>query len=292
MRSERHPRLWKALFVLFSCGVYVFPAEPGPAAGATAPEGAKPPAEAPEAPGESDLAKKTQNPVASLISVPFQSNFNFGVGPDNGVQYVGNFQPVIPISLSENWNMINRPIVPVLYQPRASAAQGSEWGLGDIQYQAYFSPAKPGKLIWGVGPVLSFPSATEDFLGSEKWSAGPALVALTMHGPWVVGANVTNQWSFAGDEDRPHVNQLFLQPFVNYNMPRGWYLSAAPSMTANWKAESGEKWTVPLGGGIGKIFKLGAQPINMQLQAFGYAEKPRGGPEWALRFQFQLLFPK
>jgi hypothetical protein len=239
---------------------------------------------------ETDLAKKVQNPVANLISVPFQSNFNFGVGPDDGVQYVGNLQPVVPVKLGEAWNVINRPVIPLVYQPRSSDTQGSEWGLGDIQYQAYLSPAKPGKLIWGVGPVLGFPSATDDILGTEKWTAGPAFVALTIQGPWVLGANVLNQWSFAGDSDREHVNQFFLQPFVNFNLPRGWYLTASPAITANWKADSGEKWTVPVGGGVGKLLKLGNQPINLQVQAFGFPEKPKGGPEWALRFQFQLLF--
>lgn len=241
---------------------------------------------------ESDLAKKTQNPVSDLISVPFQNNFNFGVGPDDDLQYILNVQPVIPVRITENWNLINRVIAPFIYQPELAPGFGDEFGLGDIQYQGFFSPANSGSVIWGAGPVVQFPTATDDSLGTEKWSAGPGFVALTIKGPWVFGGLVNNIWSFAGDDDREDVNQMLVQPFVNYNFQGGWYLSSSPIITANWEADDDNTWTVPLGGGAGKIFRIGNQPVNAQLTSYYNVEHPSQGAEWQLRAQIQLLFPK
>jgi hypothetical protein len=238
------------------------------------------------------LAKAAQNPVADLISLPLQNNTNFGVGPGDDVQNVLNIQPVMPVELSENWNLITRTIAPVIYQPELVPGYGSEFGLGDINTTLFLSPAKPGKIIWGVGPVFSFPTASDRVLGTDKWSAGPSAVVLTIRGPWVVGALANNLWSYAGDDDRKDVNQFLLQYFINYNLPKGWYISSAPIITANWKADSGNKWTVPFGGGIGKIFRIGKQPVNAQVQAFYNAVKPDNGPDWTLRLQLQFLFPK
>jgi len=238
------------------------------------------------------LAKAAQNPVADLISLPLQNNTNFGVGPGDDVQNVLNIQPVIPIKMSENWNLITRTIAPVIYQPELVPGYGSEFGLGDINTTLFLSPAKPGKIIWGVGPVFSFPTASDRVLGTDKWSAGPSAVVLTIRGPWVVGALANNLWSYAGDDDRKDVNQFLLQYFINYNLPKGWYISSAPIITANWKADSGNKWIVPFGGGIGKIFRIGKQPVNAQVQAFYNAVKPDNGPDWTLRLQLQFLFPK
>ena len=238
------------------------------------------------------LAKAAQNPVADLISLPLQNNTNFGVGPGDDVQNVLNIQPVMPVELSENWNLITRTIAPVIYQPELVPGYGSEFGLGDINTTLFLSPAKPGKIIWGVGPVFSFPTASDRVLGTDKWSAGPSAVVLTIRGPWVVGALANNLWSYAGDDDRKDVNQFLLQYFINYNLPKGWYISSAPIITANWKADSGDKWTVPFGGGIGKIFRIGKQPVNAQVQAFYNVEKPVNGPDWTLRLQLQFLFPK
>ena len=242
--------------------------------------------------GTQDLAKAAQNPVASMISLPFQNNTNFGVGPGDDTQNILNIQPVIPVKLSENWNLITRTIAPVIYQPELVPGTGSEFGLGDINMTLFLSPAKPGKLIWGIGPALSFPTATDTVLGTDKWSAGPSAVALTMQGPWVVGGLASNLWSYAGDDDRSDVNQFLFQYFINYNLPKGWYVSSAPIITANWEADSGNQWTVPFGGGVGKIFKIGKQPLNAQVQAFYNVEKPDNGPDWSLRLQLQFLFPK
>ena len=247
------------------------------------------------APGSSsteDLAKQTQNPVASLISVPLQSNFNFGVGPNEELQYIMNVQPVVPIGITDDWNVITRPILPIISQPFLAPGVGDTFGLGDMQLQLYLSPAKPGALIWGAGPVFQFPTATDESLGTGRWAAGPAAVALTMQGPWVFGALANNLWSFAGDDERPKVNQLTVQPFVNYNLPDGWYVNSAPIITANWEAEDGDTWTVPLGAGVGKIVRVGKLPINLQLASYYNVVTPEYGAEWQLRFQVQLLFPR
>jgi hypothetical protein len=238
-----------------------------------------------------ELAKETQNPVANLISVPFQNNFNFNVGPNHVTQYNLNFQPVIPISLNEDWNLITRTIVPVINQPSPAHGVPSAFGLGDINPTLFFAPAKATKFIWGVGPTFTFPTATDPLLGNQKWDAGPAVVALIMQGPWVVGALANQQWSFAG-WGHQNVSAFLVQPFVNYNLPKAWYIAAGPIMTANWKADSDNRWTVPLGGGIGKIQKFGKLPINFSLQAFANVVRPNNAPSWQLRFQVQFLFPK
>lgn len=253
-----------------------------------------------------DLAKAAQNPVANMISLPFQNNTNFGYGPDDDVQNILNIQPVWPFSLGPDWNLITRTILPVIYQPDLAfpvkVAPGvveemtvdGAFGLGDLNETLFFSPARPSKVIWGVGPTFTLPTATDDVLGTGKWSAGPAFVVLTMPGDWVLGLLVNNQWSFGGDSDRASVNAMLLQYFVNYNFPDGWYLSSAPINTANWEASSDDRWTVPLGGGVGRIFKAGKQPMNAQVSAYYNVVKPDNVPaaDWQLRIQLQLLFPK
>lgn len=241
---------------------------------------------------ETELAKKTQNPIADLISVPLQSNFNFGAGSKDKMIYILNVQPVVPFHLTEDWNLIARVIMPIINQPSLFPGVGSATGLGDINPSFFLSPAKPGGVIWGIGPTITFPTASDRLLGSGKWSMGPTGVALAIQGPWVFGALLNNQWSFAGWGDKA-VNAFLLQPFVNYNLPDGWYLTSSPILTADWKADrAGDVWTVPLGGGVGKLFRIGKLPVNTQLAAYGNVAKPEFGPDWQLRFQIQFLFPK
>lgn len=259
-------------------------------------EEAKPTADAPASsslPGASEsdasaIAKKLQNPVANLISLPIQWNINTNVGPDKQDQNVINVQPVIPFHPSEEWNLITRTIVPIINTP----VPDWESGLGDIQFSLFASPAKPSKFIWGVGPIFQFPTATDDALGQGKWCAGPSAVGLYMEGPWVFGALVNQIWSFAGDDDRQYVNQMLIQPFINYNMPEGWYLTTSPIITANWEAPSDDQWTVPLGGGVGKVFKVGHQMMNASMQTYYNVVSPDFGPEWTLRFQLTFVFPQ
>jgi hypothetical protein len=248
---------------------------------------------------DEDLRAKTQNPVGSLISLPFENNIDFGTL--DGTAYILNFQPVIPVTVGK-WNLINRVILPIAYVPglvggMPGLPSGSEgdgvFGVGDLNYSVFLSPAEAGKIIWGVGPSITFKSASDDQLGSGKWSAGATAVLLTHPKPWSLGLLVRQLWSFAGDDDRIDVSQFLIQPFVNYNFDGGWFLFSDPSITANWKAKSGQQgWTVPLGLGFGRVFSIGKQPISMRLGIFGNVVRPDFAPKGALKFTVQLLFPK
>jgi hypothetical protein len=241
-----------------------------------------------------DLAKETQNPVANLISVPFQNNFNFGAGPDDEMIWIMNVQPVIPIPLNEDWNLITRTILPIINQPGLVPGQDDTFGMGDLNPTVFLSPAKAKGFIWGVGPTTTLPTASASAIGSGQWSMGPAVVGLYMEGPWVVGALANQQWSMVGWGKRD-VNALLIQPFVNYNLAEGWYLTSAPIITGNFAGGSGDNhWTVPVGGGVGKLWRLGkiGLPLNTQLVPFYNAVTPDYGPDWQLRFQFQFLFPR
>ncbi len=254
---------------------------------------------------EEDLAKQSQNPIASIISLPFQNNSSFGSGPQGETTMNDlNIQPIYPLSFGKV-SMVNRFILPISYQgefvpdrpigiaPGIGLPEpaGTKSGLGDLSYTAFFTAAGSGGVTWGVGPSFLLPTATEDRLGSGKWSAGPAVVVLAMPGKWVIGGLAQNTWSFAGDDERGDVNFLFSQYFINYNLGQGWYLTTAPIITANWEAEEGNKWTVPWGGGAGRLIRIGNLPVDLQGQVFYYAKKPVNGPDWGLRLQFKMLFP-
>jgi hypothetical protein len=231
--------------------------------------------------------------MADLISIPIQNNTNYKYGPLEKTQNITNIQPVIPFSLNEDWNLITRTIMPLINQPEFVPGQGSKFGLGDINLSLFVGPKEPGEVIWGCGPVFMLPTATDDRLGSKKWGAGPAAVALTMQGPWVFGALAQNIWSFAGDSDRADVNQMLIQYFINYNLPHGWYLTSAPIITANWEADSDDRWTIPFGAGVGRLIFLGELPLNMQVGGYYNVKKPDNiGPRWTLRCQIQTLLPK
>lgn len=247
------------------------------------------------------LRNAAQNPVASLISVPIQPTFNFNIGPADRTQNVLNIQPVIPLNLSTNWNLVVRWITPIVYQPLPIPqppgpplqATGA-YGLGDMN-PSFFLVPKKSKVIWGVGPTLVLPTATNTtYLGQGKLSMGPAVVVLVQPKPWTIGVLTNDVWSVAGhsNRDKPAVNQLVLQWFVNYNLKKGWYLTTSPILTANWRATNGDVWTVPFGGGVGRIMKLGFQPVNISAQFYGNAVYPAGTSPWGMRLQIALLFPK
>lgn len=245
---------------------------------------------------EAELAKAAQNPIADMISLPFQNNTNFDVGPREKTQNILNIQPVVPFDLNPEWNLITRTIIPVISQPGFAAGQDRTEGIGDIQFSAFFSPKQPTATgwIWGAGPIVQFDSATEDELGAGRTGLGPTAVALKFEGPWAYGALINNVWSVDSDDDRDDVNIMLLQPFVNYNFPDkpGRYLTFAPIITANWEADSDDQWTVPLGLGIGQIMRWGEQPVNLQASAYNNVEAPDNGAEWQLRLQMQFLFPR
>jgi hypothetical protein len=247
---------------------------------------------APRADHGEDLVEQAENPISRLFSVPFQSNLNFGVGPGRDLQYVLNVQPVLPMSLAEDWNLIHRPIIPIIAQPELTVGQGGAFGLGDVQYQLYLSPAGTPHFVWGIGPVFSFATATDTLLGSGRSSVGPGVVVLGEPRPWLLGVLMNQIWSYSANPQSESVTRMSIQPFIDFNFADEWYLAASPVMTANWKAVSGQKWTIPLGGGIGKIVHLGGLPVNLQVQAFWTAGHPDSGPRWSLRPQFQFLFPR
>lgn len=242
-------------------------------------------------PDDDALAKEAQNPVANLISLPLQNNTNFDIGPHDRTQNVLNIQPVIPFELA-GWNLITRTIAPVIYQPDVWSSSGGTWGLGDINATLFLSPQTESDFIWGAGPVFSFPTASDDVLGSGKWGIGPSGIVVYTPGKWVLGVLANNVWGSEGDADRENMNKGLLQYFVNYNLPDHWYLTSAPIITADWNREPDDRWIVPFGGGIGKLIRIGKQPINMTLQAYYNAVHPDAGPRWSMRLQVQFLFPK
>ncbi len=244
-----------------------------------------------EGPSKDELAKAAQNPIANMISLPLQNNINTGIGPDDKTQNILNIQPVFPISLGDNWNVITRTILPVISQPDVLTGEDRVNGLGDINFSAFFSPSAPSSITWGVGPAFILPTATDKTLGPDRWSGGLAAIALGMPGNWVVGGMMSNVWSFAGSGEND-VNFYTFQYFINYNLPDGWYLTSAPIITANWEADSDDQWTVPFGGGFGKIMKWGKQPVNAQLSAYNNVVSPENGADWQFRVQLQFLFPK
>lgn len=237
-----------------------------------------------------DLQKAIQNPIANLISLPFQNNIDFGVGPDERTKNTLNIQPVIPLSINEDLNLITRTIVPVISQPLG--ADDSEFGLGDTTIALWLTSAAPKKVILGYGVALGIPTATDPTLGSGKWSAGPSLVALIQPGDWTIGGLTQQTWSYAGQSDRGDVSLLFSQLFVTRNLSNGWYVNSAPIIIANWEAASGNQWTVPIGAGGGKLIKTGGIPLNVQLGYYYNVVRPDFGPESQFRIQVTLLFPK
>lgn len=245
------------------------------------------------------IIKTSQNPVGNITVLPFQNNFNYGYGPYTRFQYNLNVQPVVPIMLSKQMTLIARTIIPVLNQPSPEspvvcASPGgcpSTFGLSDVQEQLFFAPkTKPGQLIWAIGPIFQFPTATPNTLGSGKWSVGPDAVALLMPGNWVLGALVTQLWSVAGLSNRSNVNSFLVQPFVNYNLKGGWAITSAPIMTSNASLPA-TKWTVPVGGGIAKTFKDGDQLMQITMLYYTNVVRPLAAPQANFRLVWSLLWP-
>lgn len=247
-----------------------------------------------------DLAKKSQNPVGNMISLPFEFWHYDGMANDSSANAL-MIKPVYPVTIGKV-NLINRFIIPYLGidasldgddlgDIQVPPTRSKETGFGNITYQGFFTPAEPGKVVWGLGPVFELPTNTSG-LGTDKWSAGVSALVLTMPGNWVVGALVQNVWSFAGPSDEPDVNKFTFQYFLNYNLSNGWYLTSSPIMSADWTQDSDDQWTVPVGGGIGKLVRFGKQPVDFKLQGFGNVVKPEGGPDWSMMFAVKFLFPK
>jgi len=239
-----------------------------------------------------ELAKKLSNPVAALISVPFQFNYDQGYGSDDGWKGFVNVQPVIPISISTDWNLISRTILPIATQDDIAGPSGHQTGLGDVTQSLFFSPKAPtsGGLIWGVGPVILLPTATDELLGSDKWGLGPTGVVLTQKGPWTIGMLGNHVWSVAGNDGRKNISSTFMQPFIAYTTPDAWTYGLNTESTYNWNAE---EWSVPLNLTVAKLIKVGKQPISLQAGLRYWADSPDSGPDGiGARFAITFLFPK
>lgn len=235
-----------------------------------------------------DLSQEAANPIANLMSFPFQNNSNFGYGPYDRTTNILNIQPVIPFA---NGKIITRTIFPIVWIPDYSSESGMySTGLSDITFTAFYVLPSGGGATVGIGPVLDIPTGG-DLRGSEKWNLGPSVVALAQPGDWTLGILANNVWSIAGSSDRADVNKGLFQYFIVRQLGNGWYVNSAPVITVNWKAESGQRWVVPFGLGGGKLLFLGKLPVNLQSQVYFNVVKPDIGPDWTMRFQFQFLLP-
>ena len=240
-----------------------------------------------------DLATKLANPLAAMISVPFQYNYNQGIGPaGDGTQSYVNIQPVIPFELNEDWNLISRTILPVTYQDDVFPGAGSQFGLGNTTESLFLSPSKPWNgIIWGVGPVLYLPTNTDSLLGADKWGAGPTGVALWQGKGWTVGALANHIWSFAGDDDAPDINATYLQPFISYTTHDAWTFTLNTESTYDWNSD---QWSVPVNFQVAKLVKFGKLPVSLFGGVRYWAASPDGsGPEgWGARAGITFLLPK
>jgi hypothetical protein len=239
---------------------------------------------------EEELAKATQNPVAPMISVPFQNNWDFGIGPENAMRYTLNFQPVVPLALNSSWNLIIRTIIPYVYAEAPVKGADDESGLGDTTQSFFFSPShKLNGWIVGVGPALYYPTSTNDAIGSEKWGAGPTIVALKQESGFTYGVLANHIRSFAGDDDRDNISVTFIQPFLSYSTKTYTIFGVNTESTYDWE---NTQWTVPVNLSVTQMLKVGRLPLTCQAGYRYYLDAPDGGPDWGLRFTLTLLFPK
>jgi hypothetical protein len=238
-----------------------------------------------------DLAKLVQNPLADSVSIPFANDTNFPLGPYRQTGDILNIQPVVPFKLNNDWNLVTRTTIPIMSQVRLSSSDPPAFGMGDVVPMFLLSPSHPGDLIWGAGPTLSLPTATEKNLGTGQWAAGPSAVALIMPDPWVFGVLLSQWWTFASPRGGTPMNRTAAQLFIVYNFSDGWFLSSSPIITADWSAASRDRWTVPVGAEVGRVFEVGGQAMSAAAGLYYNAVRPGFGPDWQARLNLTLIFP-
>ena len=238
-----------------------------------------------------ELARKMQNPVSDQVSITLEDNINFGVGLNDDVQHILDVNSLYSFNLGDNWNLVNSTFVPVLNQPELIPGTGNQFGLGDITSSFFFMPRSSRFAIFGIGPIASFPTASDETLGLGKWRVGPAVAVISMPGRWIFGVVASHLWSVGGDSNRENINSISINPVLFYNFPSGWYMVSTPTISADWTADSVDHWIVPVGGGFGKIFKIGKQEMNASVQAFYNVEQTAAAEDWSLNLQLQFLFP-
>jgi hypothetical protein len=234
-----------------------------------------------------DLAKSVHNPFEDFVKVPFQSTTGFNVSPHHNTGESFNIEPVIPFSLNAKWDLIAQPNLSLTYLP----SPNEQFGFQDLQTSFFLTPHKANEWIWGVGPILQFPTASSSELGTGKWAAGPTAAAIYTKGPWFNGILAYQLMSFAGDRARGSVNGTFIEPDLSYNFESGWYADCNPSITFDWTAKAANGWTIPMGADVGKTFNVGSHAMSLQAGAYGLVKRPDGTPQWILRLQATALFP-
>lgn len=239
-----------------------------------------------------ELNQQTQNPIAALTSVPFQNNWTFNVGPNDQTQYIMNLQPVIPYQLNQDWNLIMRMVMPLISQPQMSANVSGAFGLADTDVTFFLSPISSSKFIWGIGPVISIPTATSRDLGSSRWGLGPSIVLLTQQNHWTIGLLTNQIWTLGGTNGDNGINNLFIQPFISYSLNASWNLSFTSETNYNWNAAIKQRWTVPLDLVLVKVLMLGKQALTIGAGPRYFAKFPGEKPRWGARLVISFLFPK
>ncbi len=236
-------------------------------------------------------AKKAQNPLSDLIKYPIIARFDFGYGHKDAVNSTTSLRPSMVADVSKHWNLVNRLDLSFKYQPGRTLGEKDSFGMGDTTYEGFFTPSNDWKIDWGIGPAFQIPTATDPQLGTRKWSAGAATAVNTEAGPFVFGLRARHLWSFAGKDDRPDVNRTAVEYWLYANLGNGWWIGTSPVNMADWETSSEDRWTVPLGGGFGKVVRQRI-PINLKLEAYSFAELPNDLADWSVMFSLEYLLPE